>query len=102
MQFDLNFLPTTPPGEPERYADLVEQAQAADELGYNCVWFTEHHFEQYGRPSPLLQAAHIAAHTRRVKMGIAVVVLPFHHPIHVAEDIATLDHLSGGRVQFGI
>jgi alkanesulfonate monooxygenase SsuD/methylene tetrahydromethanopterin reductase-like flavin-dependent oxidoreductase (luciferase family) len=102
VNFDLIFLPSTLHGQPERYAQMFELIQAADELGYNCAWFTEHHFDEYGRPAPLLQALHAANLTRRIKIGTAVVVLPLHHPIHVAEEVATLDHLTGGRFQFGI
>ena len=102
MNFDLIFLPSTLHGQPERYAQMFELIQAADELGYNCAWFTEHHFDEYGRPAPLLQALHAANLTKRIKIGTAVVVLPLHHPIHVAEEVATLDHLTGGRFQFGI
>jgi alkanesulfonate monooxygenase SsuD/methylene tetrahydromethanopterin reductase-like flavin-dependent oxidoreductase (luciferase family) len=102
MEFGLILVPSTLSGQPERYSELMEQVQAADDLGYDYVWFTEHHFGEYGRPSPLLQAAHAAALTKRIKIGISVVVLPFHNPLEVAEDVATLDHLSGGRVAFGI
>ena len=102
MEFGLLFVPAILDGQPERYDDLVEQVVAAEELGYDYIWFTEHHFGEYGRPSPLLQAAHAAGATRRIKIGISVVVLPFHNPLEVAEDLATLDHLSRGRLAFGI
>jgi alkanesulfonate monooxygenase SsuD/methylene tetrahydromethanopterin reductase-like flavin-dependent oxidoreductase (luciferase family) len=102
VNFDLIFLPSTLHGKPERYDEMFELVQAADDLGYNCAWFTEHHFDEYGRPAPLLQAVHAADITHRIKIGTAVVVLPLHHPIHVAEEAATLDHISKGRFQFGI
>jgi alkanesulfonate monooxygenase SsuD/methylene tetrahydromethanopterin reductase-like flavin-dependent oxidoreductase (luciferase family) len=102
VKFDINFLPSTLHGKPERFDEMFELVQAADELGYNCAWFTEHHFDEYGRPSPIIQAMHAADITKQIKIGTAVVVLPMHHPLHVAEEIATLDHLSHGRAQFGI
>src|SRR5712692_10613412 len=89
-------------GNPERHHQTLAQAKLCEELGYDCVWFTEHHFEDYGRPGPDLMAAYTAAITSRIDIGIAVVVLPWHHPVDVAERMATLDHLTDGRFRFGI
>src|SRR2546423_1192523 len=82
----------------EIYSRGVEVAQAAEALGFRNVWLAEHHFSTYGylsRPAQL--ATYIAAKTTRLRVGTAVIVVPLHHPLVVAEEIATLDLLSGGR-----
>lgn len=86
----------------EIYARGVEQAQAAETLGFRNVWLGEHHFSTYGYLSrPAQFATHIAAKTKTLRVGTAVIVVPLHHPLVVAEEIATLDLLSGGRVDIG-
>jgi alkanesulfonate monooxygenase SsuD/methylene tetrahydromethanopterin reductase-like flavin-dependent oxidoreductase (luciferase family) len=87
----------------EIYARGVEIAQAAETLGFRNVWLAEHHFSTYGylsRPAQL--ATYIAAKTTRLRVGTAVIVVPLHHPLVVAEEIATLDLLAGGRVDIGL
>ena len=87
----------------EIFARAVEQAQAADSLGYGNVWMGEHHFSTYGYLSrPVQLATHIAAKTTRVRVGTAVIVVPLHHPLLIAEEIGTLDALSGGRLDVGL
>src|SRR4029077_8397786 len=79
----------------EIYARGVEMAQAAETLGFGNVWLAEHHFSTYGylsRPAQL--ATYIAAKTTRIRVGTAVIVVPLHHPLVIAEEIATLDLLS--------
>jgi luciferase family oxidoreductase group 1 len=88
---------------PEIYARGIEIAQAAETLGFRNVWLAEHHFSTYGylsRPAQL--ATYIAAKTTRLRVGTAVIVVPLHHPLVVAEEIATLDLLSGGRLDVGL
>lgn len=81
----------------------VEITQAADELGFRNMWLAEHHFSTYGYLSrPLTYALHLADKTRRIRVGTAVIVLPLHHPLVVAEEIATVDLLSGGRLDVGL
>ena len=81
----------------------VEVAQAADELGFKNIWLAEHHFSTYGYLSrPLMFALHLANKTQRIRVGTAVIVLPLHHPLIVAEEIATVDLLSGGRLDIGL
>jgi alkanesulfonate monooxygenase SsuD/methylene tetrahydromethanopterin reductase-like flavin-dependent oxidoreductase (luciferase family) len=80
----------------------LEEVQMADELGYDTVWLAEHHFSHYGvAGSPLLMGAAIAERTERIKIGTAVLVLPFYNPLRLAEEIATLDVISQGRVVVG-
>ena len=87
----------------EIYARALEQAQAAEALGYRNVWLAEHHFSTYGYLSrPLQLASYIAAKTTTLRVGTAVVVVPLHHPLVIAEEIATLDVVSGGRLDIGL
>jgi alkanesulfonate monooxygenase SsuD/methylene tetrahydromethanopterin reductase-like flavin-dependent oxidoreductase (luciferase family) len=82
-------------------ADITAEALLAEELGMHSAWIGEHHFSSLGVLScPDLVLAYIAARTKRLRLAPAVTVLPLHHPIRVAEQWATLDLLSGGRVDF--
>ena len=81
--------------------DIVDEAIYAEELGLHSAWIGEHHFNSLGvLSSPDLALAYIAARTKRLRLAPAVTVLPLHHPIRVAEQWATLDLLSKGRVDF--
>jgi alkanesulfonate monooxygenase SsuD/methylene tetrahydromethanopterin reductase-like flavin-dependent oxidoreductase (luciferase family) len=86
------------------YFDIVDQVVEADDLGYGGVWLAERHFASGDLlwPSPLVAAAFLAANTRRIRIGLAARVLPFHHPLHVGAEAATLDVLSGGRLDLGL
>ncbi|HTP96009.1 MAG TPA: LLM class flavin-dependent oxidoreductase [Burkholderiales bacterium] len=87
----------------EIFARGVELAQAAESLGYRNVWLAEHHFSTYGYLSrPVQLATYIAAKTTRLRVGTAVIVVPLHHPLVIAEEVATLDLLSGGRLDLGL
>jgi luciferase family oxidoreductase group 1 len=87
----------------EIFARGEEVAQAAEALGFGNVWLAEHHFSTYGYLSrPVQLATYIAARTTRLRVGTAVIVVPLHHPLVVAEEIATLDLLAGGRVDIGL
>jgi alkanesulfonate monooxygenase SsuD/methylene tetrahydromethanopterin reductase-like flavin-dependent oxidoreductase (luciferase family) len=82
-------------------ADIIDEAVYADEIGLHSAWIGEHHFSTLGVLScPDLALTYVAARTRRIRLAPAVTVLPLHHPIRVAEQWATLDLLSGGRVDF--
>jgi alkanesulfonate monooxygenase SsuD/methylene tetrahydromethanopterin reductase-like flavin-dependent oxidoreductase (luciferase family) len=84
-------------------ADITAEALYADELGMNSAWIGEHHFNSLGVLScPDIVLGYIAANTTRIRLAPAVTVLPLHHPIRVAEQWATLDLLSGGRVDFAV
>ncbi len=105
MDFGIFLLLQSPKMRPpaEIFARAVEVAQAADRLGFGSVWCAEHHFSSYGYLSrPLMFATHLASKTERIRVGSAVVVLPLHHPLIVAEEIATADMLSGGRLDVGL
>src|SRR6266542_4271517 len=86
------------------FDESLAQMKAAEALGLDAVWLAEIHFQKDRSvlSSPLVVAAALAACTRRIKIGIAVQVLPLSHPLRLAEDVATVDHLSKGRLEFGI
>jgi alkanesulfonate monooxygenase SsuD/methylene tetrahydromethanopterin reductase-like flavin-dependent oxidoreductase (luciferase family) len=85
------------------YREHVDQAVYAEELGYDTIWTTEHHFAEDGwSPSLLPILAGIATRTTRIRLGTFIIVLPFHHPVRVAEDAATVDILSNGRLDLGV
>jgi len=82
-------------------ADITAEALYAEQLNMHSAWIGEHHFNSLGVLScPDLVLAYIASRTNRIRLAPAVTVLPLHHPIRVAEQWATLDLLSGGRVDF--
>ena len=83
--------------------ETIEQTVLAEQLGFDVVWFAEHHFANLGIcPSPLLIAAHAAARTSRVRLGPGVVVLPFYNPMRLVDEVAYVDVLSGGRLLLGV
>jgi len=83
--------------------EWVDTAIEADAMGVDCFWLAEFHFRKFTPLSaPLIVASAIAARTRRMKVGIAVQLLPLANPIRLAEDCAMLDHLSGGRFVYGV
>jgi alkanesulfonate monooxygenase SsuD/methylene tetrahydromethanopterin reductase-like flavin-dependent oxidoreductase (luciferase family) len=85
------------------FGDEIAQAVEAERLGYDRAWFAEHHFSRYGiDPAIHLTVANVAARTTRIRLGTAVTVLPFLPPIRAAEELATLDILSGGRIDWGV
>jgi alkanesulfonate monooxygenase SsuD/methylene tetrahydromethanopterin reductase-like flavin-dependent oxidoreductase (luciferase family) len=106
MKFGLHFqLPCSDSQSPvQRYRDTLEQAAYAETLGFESVWPVEQHFnaDLSIMPSPLLMLAALAERTKTLRLGIAIVLLPLSHPLRVAEEIATLDVISNGRVEFGI
>src|SRR3954449_9773525 len=96
-----NHYPDNPRTANEFVLQIREQAILADRLGMHSAWIGEHHFDSLGVNSrPDLLLANIAAQTTHIRLAPAVTVLPLHHPIHVAEQWATLDLLSNGRVDF--
>ncbi|MBF6568886.1 MAG: LLM class flavin-dependent oxidoreductase [Candidatus Binataceae bacterium] len=96
-----NRYPANPRTAEQAVVEIYEQSILADKLGMHSAWIGEHHLNYFGvNSSPQVMLAAIAGATRRIRLAPAVVLLPIHHPLHVAEDWATLDLLSGGRVDF--
>ena len=108
MRFDLFYELAIPPqlgqSEAQAYAEMLGQLDLADRLGYGCAWLVEHHFlrgySHCSKPDLVLAAA--ASRTHQIRLGHAIIPLPLHHPVHVAERVATLDILSNGRLEVGI
>jgi alkanesulfonate monooxygenase SsuD/methylene tetrahydromethanopterin reductase-like flavin-dependent oxidoreductase (luciferase family) len=85
------------------YAEILDQVAWLDTLGLDLVWFTEHHFVEDGYlPSWIPVAGAMAARTKRVRFSSDICLLPFTNPVRLAEDLAVLDNLSGGRVEIGV
>ncbi|WP_240377497.1 LLM class flavin-dependent oxidoreductase [Bacillus piscicola] len=96
-------------GRLDEYGKVLEEAREqavyCDENGYDSIWYTEHHFGHEGNElisNPILMGADIAARTKNIRIGQAANVATFWHPLRLAEDIAMLDQLSGGRVEIGL
>ena len=91
------------------YSKILEEAREitsyCDQNNWNSIWYTEHHFNHEGMescPNPLLMCSDAAARTKQIRIGQACNVITFHNPIKLAEDVAMLDQMSKGRVEFGI
>jgi alkanesulfonate monooxygenase SsuD/methylene tetrahydromethanopterin reductase-like flavin-dependent oxidoreductase (luciferase family) len=89
-------------------ASTLERAREVERLGFAGMWFNEEHFGRPDTPherrilSPIVLAMAVAAATTRLRVGFSVLLVPLHHPLRLAEEIATLDVLSGGRVDLGV
>ena len=84
------------------YARAFARIEVMDRTGYDCVWLAEHHFNTYSVcPSINVMAAHVAARTRTLRIGMAVSLAAFYQPLRLAEEVALIDVLSGGRVNWG-
>jgi len=85
------------------YGHWLEQIDAAEQLGFDSLWITEHHFRYFGgmMPSPSVILAAAAQRTKRMRLGAAVSILPMHNPLRIAEEFAMVDLLSNGRLNFG-
>jgi alkanesulfonate monooxygenase SsuD/methylene tetrahydromethanopterin reductase-like flavin-dependent oxidoreductase (luciferase family) len=85
------------------YRDLMSDCELGHRLGYDAAWLLEHHFsDYYPTPSPLLMMAHIAAKFPDLSLGTSVLVLPWYHPLRLAEEIAMLNLLTRGTLHLGI
>ena len=90
--------------ESQRFFEMLEQVTYAEEIGMESVWFVEHHFrsEWSHSSAPDITLAALSQRTSKIRLGIAVVLVPLHHPLNVASRLATLDILSKGRVDLGV
>ena len=106
MEFSL-FNLMTKPVDGSSHADVFNQMRTmtkmVDDAGFDVAWFAEHHLSNYCiSPSPLTTAANMAAHTKRINVGPAVVVMPFYEPLRLVEDICLVDQLTEGRLVLGL
>ncbi len=103
--YEMQISDPTRASERQLFLDCLTQCELADQLGYHCVWEVEHHglFEYSHSSAPEIFLSFVAARTKKIRIGHGVTLLPFryNHPIRIAERIATLDILSGGRVNWG-
>jgi alkanesulfonate monooxygenase SsuD/methylene tetrahydromethanopterin reductase-like flavin-dependent oxidoreductase (luciferase family) len=103
VAYDFRNPPESGLSHQELYAAILDQVAWLDGLGLDLVWFTEHHFVDDGYlPSWIPVAAAMAARTKHVRFSCDVCLLPFNHPLRLAEDLAVLDNLSAGRVEIGV
>ncbi|MEC7488674.1 MAG: LLM class flavin-dependent oxidoreductase [Pseudomonadota bacterium] len=87
----------------EHYRETIENIVLAEELGFESFWVAEHHFHEYGTiPNPAVFLSAASQNTDKIGLGVAISVLPFRNPLHVAEDYLMLDNLSGGRLLLGV
>lgn len=108
MRYGLFYLPSSLPATraegAARFRTIVDQIAYGEEIGFESVWLAEHHFHAFAGifSAPTVIGAAIAERTISMRIGTAVLLLPYHNPLRVAEDYATLDCLSNGRLEFGI
>jgi natural product biosynthesis luciferase-like monooxygenase protein len=97
------YVPELDGESPELYSRWLEQIDAAENLGFDSLWITEHHFRHFGgmMPSPPVILAAAAQRTKKMRLGAAVSILPMHNPLRIAEEFAMVDLLSNGRLNFG-
>src|SRR6267378_4956007 len=105
MRFGTFYFFQAAPGQ--RHQDIIrgelDQIVWSEELGFDEVWLTEHHFIDYGLAvDPATLAAAAASRTQRIRIGLAAAILPFHHPVRLAEQLALIDIISNGRLDVGL
>ena len=105
MRFGTFYFFQAAPGQ--SHADIIrgelDQIVWSEELGFDEIWLTEHHFINYGLSvDPAALAAAAASRTRRIRIGLAAAILPFHHPLRLAEQMALVDIISNGRLDVGV
>jgi alkanesulfonate monooxygenase SsuD/methylene tetrahydromethanopterin reductase-like flavin-dependent oxidoreductase (luciferase family) len=85
------------------YKETLEQCELADQVGFDNLWFVEHHFLTgfSGSPCPEVMFGALSQVTKQIRIGFGVNILPYHHPVRVAERVAMVDQLTDGRVEFG-
>ena len=85
------------------YQETLAQCELADQVGFDNLWFVEHHFLYgfSGSPCPEVMFGALSQRTKNIRIGFGVSILPNHHPVRIAERAAMVDQLTGGRVEFG-
>jgi alkanesulfonate monooxygenase SsuD/methylene tetrahydromethanopterin reductase-like flavin-dependent oxidoreductase (luciferase family) len=100
--YNTDYYPDVHGSASQYYSHILEQVQLEEELGFDSVWFGEHHYSGYSFGSPPVIAMAAAARTKRIRLGTGVSLIPLNHPIRLAEEYAMLDVLSNGRLEYGI
>jgi alkanesulfonate monooxygenase SsuD/methylene tetrahydromethanopterin reductase-like flavin-dependent oxidoreductase (luciferase family) len=101
--FTMQLPPDSSKTHADLYAEMLGTVKLAEELGFESAWLAEHHFQEDGIcPSLLVTASAMAARTSKIKIGTSMFLLPLYRPVTVAEDVAVLDNISGGRFIFGV
>ena len=99
VTFNDGALPVVHRAAQETLVNQVRQGILAEKLGFQSFWLTEHHFQLEGAemsPNPLMVQMSVAAHTKRIRLGQAANIIVWHHPVRLAEQIATLDVIAAG------
>jgi alkanesulfonate monooxygenase SsuD/methylene tetrahydromethanopterin reductase-like flavin-dependent oxidoreductase (luciferase family) len=104
MNILATYFPDRDPPYDVYYQQIIEQIKLAEELGWECFMFNEHHFLGYGGliANPAVMLAAVAARTSRIRLGTCIAIITLRHPLQSAEDYAMVDTISGGRLEFGI
>ncbi len=109
MKFGMFYLlqtsePRTPQNEYHRFWEAVEEVTYAEEMGFEYAWFAEHHFvpDWSFSSTPEITLTALSQRTSKMRLGFAVALLPIHHPLRLAAQVATMDILSNGRIDFGV
>src|SRR2546426_5587172 len=97
--YNTDYYPEVHGSASQYYGQILEQVQLEEELGFDAVWFGEHHSSGYSFGSPPVMAMAAAARTKRIRLGTGVSLIPLNHPVRLAEEYAMLDVLSGGRLE---
>lgn len=100
--YNTDYYPEAHGSASKYYEDILTQVELEEALGFDAVWFGEHHYSGYSFGSPPVIAMAAAARTKRIRLGTGVSLIPLNHPIRLAEEYAMLDVLSGGRLEYGI
>jgi alkanesulfonate monooxygenase SsuD/methylene tetrahydromethanopterin reductase-like flavin-dependent oxidoreductase (luciferase family) len=100
----MEFQPRRGQSDADAFREGLDLVDSAERWGLDAAWLAEFHFSPRRSvlSSPIVLAGAIAGRTRRLRIGMAVYVLPLTHPLRIAEEVATLDHVSGGRLDLGV
>ena len=100
--YNIDYRPEVHKSATSYYGQIIDQVQLLEDLGFDAVWFGEHHYSGYSFGNPAVIATAAAARTKRIRLGTGVALIPLHHPLRLAEEYAMFDVLSGGRLEFGV
>jgi alkanesulfonate monooxygenase SsuD/methylene tetrahydromethanopterin reductase-like flavin-dependent oxidoreductase (luciferase family) len=100
--YNIDYQPGVHGSPSSYYEQILEQSELLEELGYDAVWFGEHHYSGYSFGNPAMIALAAASRTKRLRLGTGVSLIPLHHPLRLAEEYAMLDVLSAGRLDYGV